>query len=507
MTDAQRELVQLVRDELRQGPDGLKQQLEEAEARLTMLQDELSEETKDATVGENVDWLGDLLRLVQGCTLIQKHVHLQVESVGEVLTVLFELVEPVRLQLDDVQADLARMEDAVPDRERMLTDEEKEPFQREREKLREQLAEQERQFAKARAELEELRDGLSEQTRSDTVRGMVVWLSEFLRLAQVSILIQARARLEAVTVETIELSSQDAFEIALANRLDFMNARAALVDRWRLIQIRADALQSVLNVTASGDVRTARNNPVSFRAPTGSLRLGLEFDAPFTRLEQRNDYRQSLIDYQQSRRGFIQSRDSLQLGLRELLRQIEQLRTNLEIQRRAVTIAIRQVDMTQEAIYAPVRPPQPGSRPAQFGPTAGTNLSTALSALRNTQNEFMSVWLSYYAARMRLARELGIMKLDDDGTWIDDPLPGSSRDDSLNEDRSAPEELSVPPAVPTEWIELLDSTAPLPEGPPLAGNDEPAGSAMLGPPGGLVGPPPTGNTSDTNGYRVLTESN
>ena len=28
------------------------------------------------------------------------------------------------------------------------------------------------------------------------------------------------------------------FEIALANRLDFMNARAALVDKWRLIQVQ-----------------------------------------------------------------------------------------------------------------------------------------------------------------------------------------------------------------------------------------------------------------------------
>ena len=64
---------------------------------------------------------------------------------------------------------------------------------------------------------------------------------------------------------------------------------------------------------------------------------------------------------------------------------------NLEIQRRAVAIAIRRVDLTRAALYAPVRPPQPGQRPAQFGPTAATNLLTALSALRNTQNNFLSV--------------------------------------------------------------------------------------------------------------------
>ena len=431
------------------------------------------------------DWIAEMRDLVG-----ELPDDVDVETIRQVLTGIFEFVEPVQRQLNGVQPDLAGMDEAVPVRERTMTDKEKEELQVDREKLRPQLVELQQEFGQARAELEVIRDGLSEETRSDTVNRIVVWLGECYRLAQVSILIQARARLETVTVETIGLSSQDAFEIALANRLDFMNARASLTDRWRAIQFDADALQSVLNVTASGDIRTARNNPVSFRAPAGSLRLGLEFDAPLTRLLERNNYRQSLIDYQQSRRDFIQSRDSLHLGLRELLRQIEQLRTNLEIQRRAVAIAIRRVDMTRAALDAPVRPPQPGQRPAQFGPTAAFNLLSAQSALRDTQNRFMGVWLGYYAARMRLARELGIMKLDNDGAWIDDPLPGSSRNQSLGADSPAPEELSVPPAVPVGYIELVDFIQPLPHGQPLADIGEPVGGSAAGRHNGVVRLPP-----------------
>jgi outer membrane protein TolC len=209
-----------------------------------------------------------------------------------------------------------------------------------------------------------------------------------------------------------------------------------------------------LNVTVNGELRTTRNNAVSFRDSARNLRLGLEFDAPFTRLLERNNYRQSLIDYQQDRRNFIQSHDALHLGLRGLLRHIKQLRLDLEIQRRAVTIAIRRVDMTRAAFYAPVRPPQPGQRPAQFGPTAATNLLTALAALRNTQNNFMGVWLNYYAARMRLARELGTMKLDQDGYWIDHPNSSANLADASESDASA-----VPPDVPFGWIELADRVA------------------------------------------------
>ncbi len=381
-----------------------------------------------------------------------------VESVAQMLTDASTLVESARRQLNDVSPDLARMEEAVPAREQTMTGEERSQFQADRERLREGLADLKQQFGQVQAELKILRDGLSEDTKKVTFEKTIVWLTDLLRLVQGSILVQARARLEAVSVETIELNSKDAYGVALANRLDFMNGRAALVDSWRSIQLDADALQSVLNVTADGDIRTARNNPVSFRGSTGNLRLGLEFDAPFTRLLERNNYRQSLIDYQQSRRNFIQSHDSLHLGLRGLLRQIEQLRLDLEIQRRAVTIAIRRVDMTRAAFYAPVRPPQPGQRPAQFGPTAATNLLTALAALRNTQNNFMGVWLNYYAARMRLARELGTMKLDRDGDWIDHPVSNSDLTGASDSYTS-----SLPPALPSEWIELADRSPQEPD--------------------------------------------
>ena len=376
---------------------------------------------------------------------------MSIESIGQILIDSSMLVDLVRRQLDDVQPDLERMEEAVPGREKSMTDEEKKLFQEDRENLYDGLADLKQQFEQVQAELNTLSNGLSNETIKVTYDKTIIWLTDLLRLVQGTMLVQARARLETVSVETITLDSQEAFALALANRMDFMNGKAALVDSWRSIQINADALQSALNVTVNGDVRTTRNNPVSFRETAGNLQMGVEFDAPFTRLLERNNYRQSLIDYQRDRRNLIQSHDSLHLGLRGLLRQIELLRMDLEIQRRAVTIAIRRVDMTRAAFYAPVRPPQPGQRPAQFGPTAATNLLTALSALRNTQNNFMGVWLNYYAAQMRLDRELGTMKLDENGNWIDHPISNSSFAKVPEGDQSSP-----PPTIPGEWIELAD---------------------------------------------------
>lgn len=385
------------------------------------------------------------------------------ETVAKIQTDVINTVQLVRKQLDATHEDITHLKDSVPNREKTMEADEVEKFEAELEQLDQGMSELERQFAEIESQAEQIEANLGEDKEVDEkgIRNTVILLRNMLRLVQGSILVQARSRLEAVTVETIELSSDDAFEIALQNRLDFMNGRAALVDTWRLIEVSADALQSVLNVNASGDVRTARNNPLSFRAATSNVRLGLEFDAPLTRLIERNNYRETLIDYQRSRRDFIQSRDSLHLGLRVLLREIEQLRTNLEIQRRAVAIAIRRVDLTRAALYAPVPPPRPGQRAAQFGPTAAINLLSAQSALRDTQNAFLSVWLNYYAAKMRLSRELGLMVLDPDGQWIEMPPPGSAAE-AVGEGAIPPgEELPLPPAVSPE---LLDAVEALPEG-------------------------------------------
>ena len=105
-----------------------------------------------------------------------------------------------------------------------MNDEQREQFRQDREQLAETLADLQQQFQAAVTELGQLQDGLSAQTPAATARRLTIWLGSLLRLVQRSILVQARARLEAVTIETVELRSREAFEIALANRLDFMNA-------------------------------------------------------------------------------------------------------------------------------------------------------------------------------------------------------------------------------------------------------------------------------------------
>ena len=174
----------------------------------------------------------------------------------------------------------------------------------------------------------------------------------------------------------------------------------------------------------------------------------------------------------------IQSADSLHLGRRALLRQVELLRTNLETQRRAVEIAIRRVDLTRAELYAPVPPSRTGQRVAQFGPTATITLEGALTALRDAQNAFLAVYLNYYATRIRLAREMGIMELDERGKWIERPLVGTDEIIEPTEGGDSAEELPMPPGIPPEWLGLVDQLERRLQ-PPLASMSPPVGATSM----------------------------
>lgn len=234
---------------------------------------------------------------------------------------------------------------------------------------------------------------------------------------------QTAIRLETLALPPIQIRAEAALSIARENRLDWMNARARLVDSWRQVDVQANPLLSGLTLTANGEAGSVRNNSARFDARNGNLRLGLRFDSPLSRLVERNDYREALIEYQRARRNYDEFGDRVNLSLRNTLRIVDLSQLNFELRREAVQIAISQVDLARLRLD---EPPRPGVQ-AQFGATTARDLVSALSDLLNAQNDFLSVWVSYEVLRMLLDFELGTMELTPEGRWIDPgPLTAES---------------------------------------------------------------------------------
>ncbi len=368
----------------------------------------------------------------------------EVKSLQEWLSRLAGLRSRVEQSAADVDGDLRNMEDRSAARLATMKPSERRAFAKDVRVLYDSLNDLRDRTKKAESKISQLLQQIGPATRRQTADQLVHLVTEISGVADEISLIQARARAESINIQQERLDPDESLDIARANRLDWMNNRAALVNTWRLVLYNANKLQSDLDVVFSGSMNTVGNSPARFRAPTGTMSVGLQFDSPFTRLTERNNFRQSIVDYQQQRRQMIQFEDSVQENLRQLLRNLELNKVNLEIQRRAIAIAIRRADEARLVIGEPPKAPKPGeaadNSPKQLGPTAADDLMSALTDLTASQNILMSVWFDYYATRMALARQMGVMELDEKGMWIDKPLSTAAR--------MRAEEAPLPPSAP-----------------------------------------------------------
>ncbi len=346
---------------------------------------------------------------------------------------LGEVIELTQDRLDSVQQDFEELDKALPGRREYL----KQLIDREEiqyadvdvslfdtKQLDARVANRLSEYEKIEQRLDETVREVTElsqpmPTRLSELNTLIDALSDLSgQLLELS-LVQASVRLETLKFTPVEITDEQALAIAASYRRDWMNARANLVDSWRLIYFNANDLMSDLDLVFSGDIGNVGDNPFDLRGSRGRLRAGVEFDAPLTRLAERNVYRQSLIEYQQARRNYYQFRDQLYQGLRNTLRQIRLNEVNFELRRAAVQVAISQVDLTQLRLS---EPPQPGET-EQFDNTTARDLVQSLSDLLNVQNDFLSVWVNYELQRLNLEADLGIMELAPNGLRIENGIP------------------------------------------------------------------------------------
>ncbi|WP_419193975.1 hypothetical protein [Novipirellula herctigrandis] len=226
-------------------------------------------------------------------------------------------------------------------------------------------------------------------------------------------LIQARARSESVLLPAVDIDPATALQIARVNRRDWANARAQLVDQWRLIEVTADDLESTLDISFNGDVANVGDNPLDLRSSNGTLSVGIQWDTPITRLLERNNYRATLISFEQSKRDYYSFEDSIWQQLRAEIRQLQANRLTFELGRQAVQIAASQIQLNADIRI------DKEARGQSNGPTAARDAISALNDLLDAQNSLLDIFVNYEVVRRTLDFDLGTMELTPEGLWID----------------------------------------------------------------------------------------
>ncbi|MFM7148889.1 MAG: TolC family protein, partial [Gemmataceae bacterium] len=278
--------------------------------------------------------------------------------------------------------------------------------------------------------------------------------------------------LPQVCVNGVDLLSDDddvvlasISQAALTNRLDLMNRRAQLVDSWRKIRIAANRLLGTFNVQYHVDGAYSFGTPELFNIGQVRRQAIIDTELPIVRIQQRNEYRATLITYQRQRRELQKSEDRILYEARSQLRQLRVTAYNYQnIQKRAVELAYNQVDQALQAFSQPQQPTGPVVFQGLVGPPAAgggsgdpaaltQQLLSAQNSLLQAQNALYNTWIAYLIGRMSLYREMGIMILDPRGVWIDDVAqcqcrPTQTPDSKPGDGKQEPKPGDAPPRAP-----------------------------------------------------------
>ncbi|MGC8639759.1 MAG: TolC family protein [Isosphaeraceae bacterium] len=227
---------------------------------------------------------------------------------------------------------------------------------------------------------------------------------------------QTRIRVFLIELKPVTVTVDQAIQIALANRLDLMNALAAVTDAWRNVEVDANALRGFLNFVYNANFASAPSHTTLFRFDSSASfqQFGFQFQAPINRRAERNQYRADQITYQRARRAYMQLRDQIVQQIRYDMRELTLYHRQFDIAREQILSSSTQVEEAESALLLPS-----GGQPVTL------NLLNALSSLLGARNGLISNWVNYETFRLTLFSQFDLMDIDANGVWTNENDPGT----------------------------------------------------------------------------------
>lgn len=214
-----------------------------------------------------------------------------------------------------------------------------------------------------------------------------------------------------------DISTEDAIEVALVSRLDYLTARDQVEDEARQVTVAADALKPGLDLILAANIDTiGQDNFQRLDVRTADWSAGLDLDLPLDRKSERNALRTALINQERSIRDYTLTEDSIKLDVRSGWRNLEQARLAYEIAEVSVELNKRRV-REQEVL-------------ADVGRGTAINLVDAQNDLTSAQNDLTNTLIAHTIARLEFLRDMGILYIKENGGW--EELYGDADEDVVD---------------------------------------------------------------------------
>ncbi|MFT6794291.1 MAG: outer membrane protein TolC [Rubritalea sp.] len=205
-------------------------------------------------------------------------------------------------------------------------------------------------------------------------------------------------------LQPLIVNQRQAFDTALRNRLPLINDIDRFDDSKRQVVIAANQLKAQVNFIASASLASTGNNFEKLNLNNLSSQVGVELNLPINRINERNNYRLSLIRFQSSIRSLSRTYDSLNNLIIRRIREVQQFKQNYDIQRNAVKLAERRVEGNRLRFQA--------------GTVIFRRLSESQDALISAQNAVTAALIDYQDARLQLYTDIGTLSPNTSDYWL-----------------------------------------------------------------------------------------
>lgn len=205
----------------------------------------------------------------------------------------------------------------------------------------------------------------------------------------------------------LEIDDDLAVMLAFENRFDLRIAQDRVQDRQRAVVIAADRLRAELTLlgnASSGQRRSVSSaNAENSRIMLNHLELSalLTLDLPIERTAERNAYRKSFIDLEETMRSLQSLEDQIKLQVRNRLRALLSARESVYIQTEAKDVAIMRVESTNMFF--------------DLGRAEIRDTLEAQESLLNAQNSLTAAIKNYRISELQLQRDMGVLEVNQNG--------------------------------------------------------------------------------------------
>jgi outer membrane protein TolC len=212
--------------------------------------------------------------------------------------------------------------------------------------------------------------------------------------------------LAQLKIQHPQIEVEDSIRVALEARLDYQNERDQFDDAVRRVALAADGLKTQVDLAVRGSIGSPQDVDNTFPVPAkqnAQWGAGLAINPPLDRKAERNTYRSALISQERAGRALAQSRDQIELQVRESWRTLEQAKRTYEISELGVRTAERRVE-EQDLL-------------AELGRAKAQDQVDAQNDLASSRNDLTQALVAHTIARLQFWNNMGVLYIKDSGQW------------------------------------------------------------------------------------------